>query len=109
MLNCSYLLTNKWVFFQRLMHIVLQQRIFSPVILHRRSVEINLHFFQNVLIEATATDEYKAIVTVNQIVAAFSFYCKDQFTCATSSVLIPGSPPRQLLRLWLTLFAGKPD
>jgi len=45
---------------------------------------------QNILIEATAVDEHKAAVTVNQIVAAFSYYCKLQFTCAA-----PPSPSGQ--------------
>lgn len=44
---------------------------------------------QNVFIEATAMDEYKAIVTVNQIVAAFSYYCKEQFTCVSRLWLVP--------------------
>lgn len=45
---------------------------------------------QNLLIEATAVDEHKAAVTVNQIVAAFSYYCKLQFTRAA-----PPSPSGQ--------------
>ncbi|KPI89152.1 putative phenylalanyl-tRNA synthetase [Leptomonas seymouri] len=35
---------------------------------------------KNVFIECTATDHYKAQVLVNQMVCAFSAYCKDKFT-----------------------------
>eukprot|EP00668_Euglena_longa_P048415 GGOE01065483.1.p1 GENE.GGOE01065483.1~~GGOE01065483.1.p1 ORF type:complete len:603 (+),score=167.74 GGOE01065483.1:166-1809(+) len=50
-----------------------------PPIINSRHSQISLET-KNVFIEATAMDEYKAVVTVNQIVAAFSYYCQDQFT-----------------------------
>jgi len=50
-----------------------------PPIINSRHSQISLGT-KNILIEATAVDEHKAAVTVNQIVAAFSYYCKLQFT-----------------------------
>ena len=50
-----------------------------PPIINSAHSAISLNT-KNVFIEATAVDEYKANVCVNQIIAAFSYYCGDQFT-----------------------------
>eukprot|EP01006_Ploeotia_vitrea_P000767 TRINITY_DN103623_c0_g1_i1.p1 TRINITY_DN103623_c0_g1~~TRINITY_DN103623_c0_g1_i1.p1 ORF type:complete len:605 (+),score=80.35 TRINITY_DN103623_c0_g1_i1:34-1815(+) len=41
---------------------------------------------KNVFIEVTATDEHKANIVLNLIVAAFSTYCKEQFTVEAVNV-----------------------
>ena len=50
-----------------------------PPIINSRHSQITLDT-KNIFIEATAVDEYKANVCINQIIAAFSYYCKEQFT-----------------------------
>eukprot|EP00667_Euglena_gracilis_P007906 EG_transcript_7994 len=71
-----------------------------PPIINSRHSQITMET-KNVFIEATAMDEYKAIVTVNQIVAAFSYYCKEQFT--VEPVLVQYDDGREVVTPDLTV------
>lgn len=44
---------------------------------------------KNVFIEITATDLHKAKIVLDTVVTAFSYHCKNQFTCEISEVVWP--------------------
>lgn len=57
-----------------------------PPIINGHHSRITLNT-KNVFIEVTATDQHKANIVLDTIVTAFSYHCKNQFTCEACEVI----------------------
>lgn len=57
-----------------------------PPIINGHHSRITLNT-KNVFIEVTATDQHKANIVLDTVVTAFSYHCKNQFTCEACEVI----------------------